>query len=163
MQTVTPGHLNTYATVTNTQLEQLQPYAQHVINVIDRTDGPLAGRTDAPPSSTHFSNEEVARLLWIPKETSIEALKASTLSVEGDHFTVANAQVGVTPELVKSLQKLLKQAITENAVVPQGNVRHRVIEFIAEGEQLAVKYAQMGEQNDFNASIRTLSEIFPSV
>ena len=163
MQRIIPGRLETYTPVTNSQLQQLLPYAQQAIHTIDRTKGPLAGRTDTEPTGPYFTSEEVRRLLWLSDTTSVDTLKSSTLSVEGDRFTVANAQAGVTPELVESLRKLLKQAITENVIVPQGNINHRVIEFVVEGQQLAVKFAQMGEQNDFNTSIQTLAGTFREV
>lgn len=82
-------------------------------------------------------------------------------------FTISGEET--SEDLLFNIQNICQKNITENLIVPQdmgpncAMIRHRVMRFEIDGQDLVVKYVTLGEFNNFDAAMNDLASLYPQV
>ena len=109
---------------------------------------------------------------FVDSETSLETargkLKVVVLSDTKAAFSIDGADESAASALLSKIRDVCNANLTEKLIVPQymgdgPSIRHRVMQFEVDQSQMFVKYATLGDFNNFDVAMHEVEEMYPGV
>jgi hypothetical protein len=84
-------------------------------------------------------------------------------------FTITGEEKEASQQTFNQIREICRQKLTEQLIVPQymgpsgPAIRHRVMEFEVQEDQMVVKYVTLGDFNNFDAAMKEVAALYPEV